>query len=101
MRAALFALVLIACKSDADPGSCYRERDNACVDYGRAQAAAGKRLCTGYRWTPGEGTCPKDGRIGTCARDGRDEFLYSGPPNQLTPSAAKTICESGGGVFRP
>lgn len=100
MRPALFAIALAACTHDAEPGSCYRERDNACVELGRAQAAAGKRLCTGFRWTAGEGTCPKDNRIGTCRRDAHDEILYGGPPNQFTPDVAKTQCEAAGGSFR-
>jgi hypothetical protein len=101
MKRAIVLLVLAACsKQDAEPGSCYRERDSACVEHPRAQAAAGKRLCTGFRWTPGEGTCPKENRVGTCTRDGHDEVLYGGPPNYLTPATAKTQCEAAGGSMR-
>ena len=58
-------------------------------------------MCTGgFQWTPGEHTCPKDNRLGVCARDGRDEILYAGPPNQFTSAAAQAQCESAGGVFR-
>ncbi len=103
MRLLFAAAIVVAacgCSRDGEPGSCYRDRDNACVEHGRAQAAAGKRMCSGFRWTPGEGSCPKEGRIGTCTRDGKDELLYAGPPNQFTPAAAKALCESSGGSFR-
>lgn len=98
---ALFAAcsACAGCAKDADPGSCYRARDNACSEYGRAVAAAGKRMCTGFAWRAGASSCPLENRLGLCTKDGRDDILYAGPPNQFTPAAAKSACESGGGHF--
>lgn len=97
-------IALAACSKDGGsseaPGSCYREKDNACAEYGRAEAAAGKRLCSGMTWRSGEGTCPIENRLGTCAlKAGGREHLYSGPPNTYSVNGAKTACESGGGMW--
>jgi hypothetical protein len=105
LRCAALAIVAIAasCTPKSEPGSCYRDKDNVCVEYGEAQAAGGKRLCAGYRWIAGAGSCPTEGRVGSCAREGGKtiELMYSGPPNQFNAAAAKTSCESSGGSFRP
>jgi hypothetical protein len=93
------AVFLAACTRDGEPGACYRERDNACSEFGRPEGVAGKRTCTGFRWTPGEAACPPAGRLGTCTREGRVDLLYAGPPNHFTAAAAQAVCESGGGHF--
>ena len=87
--------------STEPPGSCYRDSDNACTEYGSDKSAAGKRLCTGHRWTTGTNSCPIQGRVGRCSREGGKwvDHMYSGPPNQFTPEAAKAACETGGGTF--
>lgn len=97
----LLALVVPACKRDGQPGSCYRDRDSACVEYDAARAAAGQRMCAGHRWTPGVGTCPTENRLGTCVRERGAvvEHLYAGPPNHFTPVSARGACESGGGSW--
>lgn len=101
--AVVLAIALAACKRDAAPGSCYRTPDNACVEYGRSEAAAGKRLCAGLTWSAGEKSCPVQNRLGTCAKrdEHTTELLYSGPPNNFTPASAKSACEHAGGVFTP
>lgn len=88
-------------KASGSPGSCYRERDNTCSEHGAAESLAAQRMCQGFRWTSGESTCPKDGRLGTCVReDGHvTETMYAGPPNQYTPDIARTVCERAGGTF--
>ncbi len=97
--AALLAAVTSACSNDAQPGSCYRPADNACVGYARERAAAGKRLCSGMTWTAGEGSCPALGRVGTCAHKEGSEIVYSGAPNNYPAVSAKTACEHAGGAF--
>ncbi len=100
MKRVLLLLVLsCACSKDAEPGSCYRGRDNACAQYARAEAAAGKRMCTGFEWRAGESSCPLENQLGICRKDAREEILYGGAPNQYTPAVAKSVCESGGGHF--
>ncbi len=99
MKHALVFLFLAACSKNAEPGSCYRARDNACAQYARSEAAAGKRMCTGFDWTAGEDSCPRANHLGICRKDGREETLYAGPPNQYTPEAAKSVCETSGGHF--
>jgi hypothetical protein len=95
------AALLAACDGGGEPGSCYRARDSACVAYDRAHAAAGKRMCQGFTWTAGEASCPRENRIGTCTRESGNvvEYMYSGPPNQLTPAIARTTCETAGGRY--
>lgn len=98
----LFALLGAACSKEGEPGSCYRPNDNACVDYDRTQAAAGKRLCSGMTWTPGEKSCPPANRLGSCSKKDGTEWLYSGPPNNYNATSAKSACELGSsGVFTP
>ncbi|HEY8073597.1 MAG TPA: hypothetical protein VIF62_05800 [Labilithrix sp.] len=99
MKRALVFLLLAACSKDADPGSCYRARDNACAEYGRTEAAAGKRMCTGFEWRAGASSCPSENRIGLCNKDAHDDIVYSGPPNMFDVKAATTWCESLGGHF--
>ena len=101
MRPLVFfvAVGLVACSNEGDPGSCYRDRDNACVEYGRAKAGAGKRLCDGMRWIPGERSCPTEGRLGACVKKTGSDYVYGGPPNNYSLTAAKNACEWGGGVF--
>jgi hypothetical protein len=93
------ALLLAGCSKPGAPGSCYRERDNACVEFDGAHAAGGERLCAGFRWTAG--TCPKENRLGSCTKQGQSEWLYGGAPNSFTPASARSICEGGGGTFTP
>src|SRR5262245_41755127 len=94
------AVLTTGCSTEAEPGSCYRAPDNACVDYGRAQAAAGKRMCSGLKWTTGEKSCPKENRLGACTRaKDQAEWLYGGAPNNYNLSSARSACEFGGGVF--
>jgi hypothetical protein len=81
------------------PGSCFKEKDNVCIEFDAAQGAGGERLCAGYRWTKGAGTCPRDARLGTCTHQGQVEIVYGGAPNRFTPAAAKSVCESSGGTF--
>ncbi|MBX3204856.1 MAG: hypothetical protein KF764_07295 [Labilithrix sp.] len=99
--AALFVVAALAggCSSGADPGSCFRGHDNACVDYERAQAAAGKRMCAGMTWTPGDKSCRTAGRLGSCSKESGAEWLYEGAPNNYTASSAKSACELNGGTF--
>ena len=103
MRAviAVSALLGAACSNEGEPGSCYRPHDNACIDYDRAQGAAGKRLCSGMRWTAGEKSCPPADRLGSCTKKSGAEWFYGGPPNNYSASSAKTACEWAGGVFTP
>jgi hypothetical protein len=89
----------VGCSNEGEPGSCFRPRDNACVEYGRAQGAAGKRLCSGMTWTAGDKSCPSAGRLGTCVKKSGPEHLYGGAPNNYSPSSAKNACEWAGGVF--
>jgi hypothetical protein len=95
------ALVLVvgACSRDGEPGSCFKEKDNVCLEFDKASGTAGQRLCAGYKWTPGAGSCPKADRLGTCTHQGQVEIYLGGPPNRFTPAAAKSVCESSGGTF--
>lgn len=91
-----------ACKpSDATPGSCTRDRDGACTEYGADRALAGKRMCAGFTWREGASTCPAENRLGTCTKEGGrvTELLYAGPPNHFTADAAKSACASAGGQW--
>ncbi|MBX3260717.1 MAG: hypothetical protein KF782_13600 [Labilithrix sp.] len=106
LPAALAVLVVAlaapaACANDAEPGSCFRGHDNACVDYDRARAAAGKRMCAGMTWTAGERSCPRDARLGSCNKKSGAEWIYAGPPNNYGPASAKSACELNGGTFVP
>ena len=93
-------LLALGCTPKGEPGSCFRDKDNACVEYGPDQAVGGKRLCAGYTWLAG--ACPKEGRVGACVKDGAKtvEYVYSGAPNRFTPEAAKAACGTAGGAFR-
>jgi hypothetical protein len=85
-----------ACSKGAEPGACMREHENACIEYGRDVATAGKRMCAGMKW---EARCPPSGRLGTCAKKDGTEFVYGGPPNNYSPATAKSACEWAGGTF--
>lgn len=101
--ASLVSLSILAagCSNEGEPGSCYRSPDNACVEYGRAMGGAGKRLCSSFTWTPGEKSCPKDDRLGTCLKEkgSVNEIVYGGSPNNYSAATAKNACEFKGGVF--
>lgn len=91
-------LLLVGCsKPDAEPGACNRVKDNACVEYGREQAAGGKAKCSGFEW---RASCPAENRLGTCTTTTGSEFLYSGAPNAYDTATAKKVCESNAGTFR-
>lgn len=93
-------LLLVACsKQQGEPGSCLRGHDNACVEYTREQAAAGKRMCAGMTWANGANSCPAAGRLGTCTKKDVTEIVYSGAPNNFTAASAKSACEFAGGTF--
>jgi hypothetical protein len=97
----LLSIVLVACKDEGEPGSCYRNPDNACVEYGKAMGGAGKRLCSAFTWRAGEKSCPADNRLGTCTKEKGTvtEIVYGGSPNNYTVATAKNACEFKGGVF--
>jgi len=100
--AALVACVLAGCRAEASPpGSCMRDRDGACTEYPGDRAAAGKRMCAGFTWREGAGSCPAEGRLGTCAKEaGRVvEILYAGPPNHFTAATAQGACTGAGGQW--
>lgn len=107
MRSATIAFAftfLLACSkgSTEPPGSCYRDADNACVEYGADKSAGGKRLCTGHRWTTGTNSCPAANRLGQCKRGITVETMYGGPPNNFTADTARAVCEgANGAVFTP
>lgn len=99
-RSSLLVLVLAlaACHKPAgEAGSC-RKNDNTCVAFRAEEGTAGKRMCAGATWTPGDETCPT-GSLGTCKRAEQAERLYAGPPNNFTVASAKTACEFKGGTF--
>jgi hypothetical protein len=105
-RGTAIAFVLVAigaslasCSKPGEAGSCYREHDNACIEYTPSEGAAGKRLCSGMKWTSGAGSCPSASRVGTCIKATVSEQLYGGAPNNYTPASAKTACEHGSGTF--
>jgi hypothetical protein len=100
-RALALTVSAAACSNEGEPGSCYRSNDNACVDYDRSQGAAGKRMCSGMKWTHGARSCPTENRLGACARKGGTEWLYGGAPNNYTPASARSACEWDRGVFTP
>lgn len=96
----IFLLVLAGCDSKpAEPGSCFRPQENACIQYDAARAAAGKRLCVGLTWTAGAASCPPANRLGTCAKKDATELLYAGPPNNYNAASAKLACEHAPGTF--
>ena len=96
------ASLLLACsKGGEPPGSCLRPQANSCSEYAAAEAAAGKRMCSGMTWTPGEKSCPGPGRLGACEKSSGVELLYAGPPNNYTPASARIACEAAGGTFNP
>jgi len=98
---ALLVLALAACSNEGEAGSCYRDPDNACVEYGKSMGGAGKRLCSSFKWMPGEKSCPKENRLGTCTKEKGTvtEIVYAGPPNNYSAPVAKNTCEFKGGVF--
>jgi hypothetical protein len=103
MRAAILFCVIVAwgcSKKPGEAGSCRRDGDNVCVEFGAAQATAGKRMCDPAKWTNGAGSCPRENRLGSCVspRDGA-RFIYGGPPNHYTAASAKTACEFAAGTF--
>ena len=100
---ALLVALVGACSDKGEPGSCYRQPDNACIEYGASMGGAGKRLCSSFKWTPGAQSCPKENRLGTCIKEkGKvNELVYGGPPNNFTVPVAKNTCEFKGGVFLP
>lgn len=102
MRAGcIFLFALAACDSKpAEPGSCFRPQENACIEHDAAHAAGGKRLCVGLVWTAGAGSCPPANRLGTCTKKDGAELLYAGPPNNYSAASAKLACEHGAGTFR-
>lgn len=97
----LAACSLVGCSKSAEPGSCYRAQENACVEYAADRAAAGRRICSGMTWRAGEGSCPAEDRLGTCTTPSGAEHLYAGAPNHYTSSSAKSACEGAGGTFAP
>lgn len=99
----VLVLVLAGCSNEGQPGSCYRDPDNACVEYGQPMAGAGKRLCSAFKWSEGAQSCPKDNRLGTCIKEkgAVTEIVYGGAPNNYTVATAKNACEFKGGVFTP
>jgi hypothetical protein len=93
-------VVAAACHRDAEPGSCHKERENLCVEFGSAEAAAGKRMCAGATWIPGDKSCPSASRIGVCTKKASSvEQLYGGAPNNYTRESARSACEFAGGTF--
>lgn len=100
MKHAWCMLFLVACSKPAEPGSCQRGPENVCIEYEPAQAAAGKRLCSGMTWTPGPHSCPVPGRVGKCQKSDVQEILYAGPPNNYAAGSAKAACEHAGGTFK-
>jgi hypothetical protein len=97
--------VLLACHAvlgctPGEPGSCLREKENICIEYTRAQGAAGKRMCA-VTWLAGEKSCPTTSLLGACVKKDGVESFYSGPPNNYGAASAKSKCEWGSGVFRP
>lgn len=90
---------LLACSkgSGEPPGSCYRESDNTCIEYEADKSAAGKRLCTGHRWTTGTNSCPVLQRLGRCTRGPHVETMYGGPPNNFIQESARAVCEAADG----
>lgn len=94
-------LALAGCSNEGEPGSCYRTPDNACVEYGKAMAGAGKRLCSSFKWTEGAQSCPQENRLGTCIKEKGtvSELVYGGAPNNYTAASARNACEFKGGVF--
>jgi hypothetical protein len=104
IRAGLvLALFIAGCSNEGEPGSCYRNPDNACVEYGKAMGGAGKRLCSAFTWRAGEKSCPTENRLGMCAKEkgAVTEIVYSGAPNNYDISTARNACEFKGGVFLP
>lgn len=99
---AALALALAACHTEPGaPGSCTRDRDGACTEYPADRATAGKRMCAGFTWREGAGTCPKESRLGTCTKEGGRvvDILYGGPPNHFTAATAEGACTGAGGQW--
>jgi len=96
-------LSLASCSNEGEPGGCFREHEGTCVQYGRPQGAAGKRMCDKNKWIAGEKACPMEKRLGSCTYKGdkAPEFLYGGAPNNYTSSSARNHCDFAGGFFEP
>jgi hypothetical protein len=97
----LLASITLAGCTRTEPGTCYRERDNVCVEFVAAQAAAGKRMCANAKWTSGAPSCPTAEALGGCTKKDGVEYLYGGPPNNYTAASARSVCEAQGGTFTP
>ena len=94
----VLALALAACHRPAgEAGSCHKN-DNTCVAFSAEDGVAGKRMCAGAGWTPGEKTCPA-GSLGTCQYPGETSVMYAGPPNNFTVASARSTCDFKGGSF--
>ncbi len=98
---ALFVLVA-GCKGGGGAaGTCTRDRDGSCTSYPPDRATAGRRMCAGFTWREGAGSCPTEGRLGTCTKEGGAvvELLYAGPPNHFAETTAKSACDGAGGQW--
>jgi hypothetical protein len=99
----LLAALVVGCDRSGEPGSCYRASMNTCLEYTQAQGGTGKKICSGddAKWTSGAGTCPKENRVGACARDNGEvtEVNYSGAPMAFTTDQAKSTCSTIGGKW--
>lgn len=98
---ALVVMATACAKESAPPGSCTRDRDGTCTEYPADRAMAGKRMCSGFTWREGAGSCPAENRLGTCAKEGGRvvELLYGGPPNHFTADTAQKACGAAGGQW--
>jgi hypothetical protein len=94
-----FVAVFAGACGKGEAGSCYRERENVCIQYDRATAAAGKRTCANLVWTAGENSCAAAGRLGTCEGKDGSRIVYGGPPNNFTAASAESACVASGGRF--
>lgn len=92
-------VLLVACNDTkpAEPGNCYRPQDNQCIEYGAAQAAAGKRLCVGMQWNAG--SCASANRLGICTQSSGKQYFYSGAPNNYSAESAMGACKHAGGTW--
>lgn len=103
-RSDVFAVIVLltGCKgAEGSAGTCMRDRDGACTSYPADRSAAGKRMCAGFTWREGAGSCPTEGRLGSCTKEGGAvvEVLYAGPPNHFTETTAKAACAGAGGQW--
>lgn len=94
----LLAVLLVGgCKKPPSPGSCYRPKENICLNYEADHAEAGRRLCTGLQWNTSP--CASENRIGTCTKADTVEQYYKGAPNNYDPVTAKLACEHASGAW--